>query len=113
MNVEGFFINDFDFIHDDGHTKTFTHKDFKVLFVKQWLDLVPNDSIENLDGGSERMYYDLSPYILVKTIIDNEYIEIPLVEYSLEGSKELYDKITKTECAIILTGMHVLLDKNN
>jgi hypothetical protein len=112
MNVDGFNVKHFKFICDDGHTKTFTHKKSKILFVKQWLDLVPNESIELLDSDSEQMYYDLNPNILIKTIIGSEYLEVPLVEYTLEGSKKLYGQINEVKCAIILTAMKVLMTDN-
>ena len=109
MEIEGFFFKDFKFISDDGHTKTFTHKKTKVLFVKQWLDLVPLESIEFLDGGSEKMYYDLKPNILVKTILNGKYIELPLVEYTVEGANQLYNLMDLGKCATILTGMSILI----
>lgn len=112
MHINGFFLDDFEFVSDDGHTKTFTHNKTKVLFVKQWLDLVPNESIEFLDAGSERMYYDLNPNIMLKTIIDNKYVELPLVEYSLDEAKKLYSQIDKSKCAIIITGVSVLFKED-
>lgn len=110
MNVEGFFLDDFKLINDDGHTKTFMHKKSKILFVKQWLDLVPNESIDVLDEATERMYYELNPNILIKTIINKNYIEMPLVEYSLLRAKQLYNMLDIPKCATILTGMTVLIE---
>ena len=110
MNVEGFFLDDFKFINDDGHTKTFMYKKSKILFVKQWLDLVPIESIDVLDEPTERMYYELNPNILIKTIINENYIEIPLVEYSLLRAKQLYNMLNIPKCATILTGITVLIE---
>jgi hypothetical protein len=108
--MDSFNMGDFKFAYQDDIAKVFTIKKVEVVFEKSWLTLVTPESREEIEINPvlEKMYYDMSPYIIIRTKYRGLDISERLSQGSLEQSNDFFNKIGEKICAILYLGVITL-----